>query len=165
MPRRNNKPEIKQRKMGELMLSYIFIMYCVRNQNLYEIFFLWNNKHMHIHGKRAKWNSKSIFMPWTNMAEAMEAKTANTDDMGGAKQAVWMVKSWAQKEEFATVSQDGGDVSISQNRWTLLMRSVYTAMLVSLPSAMKTRWRHAFGTILGCPISSLSGEAMCSLDV
>ena len=66
----------------------------------------------------AKWNSKSIFMPWTNIAEAMEAKTANIDGMRVAKQAVWMVKSWAQKEEFATVSPDGDDVSISQNRWT-----------------------------------------------
>ena len=57
--------------------------------------------------------------------------------------------------------------SISPNRWTartrtLLVRTVCTMILVSLRSLTTTRW-HGLSTMLGCTMSSLSGQATSSL--
>ena len=73
-----------------------------------------------------------------------ERKTACIDAKRMAKHAVWLAKSKAEKEEFATVSPDGDGISVSPNRWTaeiraLLVRTVYAMMLVSLHSLTKTR--------------------------
>ena len=42
--------------------------------------------------------------------EAKRAKTAYIDTKRVAKHAVWQAKSEAEKEEFATISPDGGGV-------------------------------------------------------
>ena len=51
--------------------------------------------------------------------------------------------------------------SVSPNRWTtetrtLLVRTVYTMMLISLRSLAKTRWRHGLNIMLGCSMMNLS---------
>ena len=59
--------------------------------------------------------------------------------------------------------------SVSPNRWTtetrtLLVRTIYAMMLVSLRSLTKTRWTHGLCTMLGCSMLNLSGQAMSFLS-
>ena len=92
------------------------------------------------------------------------AKTVCIDAKLIAKCAVWLVKSEAEKELFATVTLMAIVFSILPNKWTiqtrtLLMKIVYAMMLVSSQSLTKTGWWHGVSTMLGCSMSNLSGQA------
>ena len=52
-----------------------------------------------------------------------------------------------------------------QQKRTLLDRILRTIMLMSLHSLTKTRWRHGLSIMLGCSVSSLSGQVINSLSL
>ena len=74
------------------------------------------------------------------MAEAKEEKTAYIDAKCLANHSVWLAKSEAEKEEFATVFPDGDVFPITKQTAQakmLLVRIVHPMMLVNLRSLMK----------------------------
>ena len=58
------------------------------------------------------------------MVVETETETAYKNAKRVAKHVVWLVKSDAEKEKFATVSPDGDNVSILPNKWTAHNRTI-----------------------------------------
>ena len=63
-----------------------------------------------VQGKRAWFNAYKARKKGDKTAEAKQAEAAYIDAKRMAKHAIWLAKSEAEKEEFATVSQEGDGI-------------------------------------------------------
>ena len=98
-------------------------------------------------------------------------KTAYIDDATRVtKHAVWLAKSEAEKEKFATVSLDGDGVfhiakQMDRTNQDILVKIVYTMMLVSLRSLTKIRWAQCWAAQWRIWVAKQRASALGSLQL
>ena len=124
-----------------------------------------NSEHLESSGGMNRW--KKLYKKG-NMTEAQGTKTAHID---GAQQS--MLSGWESQRHRKRNSPQYSLIvlvfSVLPNRWTTqtrmyLVSVVYAMMLVSLCPLTKKKWRHGLSTVVGCSVSSLSGQATSPLN-